>query len=560
MKKILLFLVSLFAFPLSIFADHIYKVDMNIDIQKDGSANIVETWDVEADSGTEWYKQLYNMGNSEISNFKVSMDGNALEEKDWDVNETLSEKSGYYGINYVSKGIELCFGKGDMDRHQFILSYTLSNFIINTEDAQVLYWTLLPKASMDNFYVKVTSYYQFSQSLDVWGYGYKGYAYVYDGYIEMSSEGTLSNEYVVLLAKFPLNTFETTNTVSNYNKFDDVYTAAKKGSYKHNYNNNDWLAILGGILSIVVNIVVWGVLIVLFSKASKKGGNYRYGKTGNKVRKDVPNFREIPCNKDIMRAYFVAEKYNLNNKKTDLLGAILLKWLKNGNVRVEKVDKKGIFKNKVEDNIIFINPPTDIELESKLYDWMLTASKDGKLESGEFKKWCSNNYSKILKWFDDVIDYERDLLIAEGKITVSEEVKAKIFRNTYYDVDSSMMIEAEQMKGLKNYLREFTLIKEKEPIEVALWDEYLIYAQIFGMADEVAKQFKKLYPEITEQMNNLGYDYNDIVFMYNISNSGISSANTARSRAESYSSGGGGFSSGGGGGGSFGGGGSMGGR
>lgn len=559
MKKVLLFLVSLFAFPLSIFADHIYKVDMNIDIQKDGSANIVETWDVEADSGSEWYKQLYNIGNSEISNFTVSMDGNTLEEKDWNVDESLSEKSGYYGINHVSEGIELCFGKSDMDRHQFVLKYTLSNFIINTEDAQVLYWTLLPKATMDSFYVKVTSYYQFSQSLDVWGYGYKGYAYVYDGYIEMSSERALSDEYVVLLVKFPLNTFETTNTASNYNKFDDVYTAAKKGSYKHNYNNNDWLSTLGGILAVVINIILWPIIIILLARNTKID-NYRYGETGNKVRKDVPNFRDIPCNKDIIRAYFVAEKYNLNKKKTDLLGAILLKWLKNGNVRVEKVDKKGIFKNKVEDNIIFINPPTDIELESKLYDWMLTASKDGKLESGEFKKWCSNNYSKILKWFDDVIDYERDLLIAEGKITVSEEVKAKIFRNTYYDVDSSMMIEAEQMKGLKNYLREFTLIKEKEPIEVALWDEYLIYAQIFGMADEVAKQFKKLYPEITEQMNNLGYDYNDIVFMYNISNSGISSANTARSRAESYSSGGGGFSSGGGGGGSFGGGGSMGGR
>ena len=58
MKKILLFLISLFAFPLSIFADNIYKVEMNIDIQKDGSANIIETWDVKADGGTEWYKQF----------------------------------------------------------------------------------------------------------------------------------------------------------------------------------------------------------------------------------------------------------------------------------------------------------------------------------------------------------------------------------------------------------------------------------------------------------------------------------------------------------------------
>lgn len=560
MKKLLLFLICLFSFPLSIFADKIYRVDMNINIEKDGSANIIETWDVEADSGSEWYKQLYNLENSEISNFTVSMDGNLLQEKSWDVNESINEKSGYYGINYVSSGIELCFGKSDMNRHQFTLKYTLSNMIINTDDSQVFYWTLFPNVTMDDFSVKVTSYYQFPDTLDVWGYGYKGYAYVYDGYIEMSNEGSLSDDYVVLLVKFPLNTFETHNVVSEYTTFDDVNNAAKNGSYKHNYNNeNSVLGILGGFFAFFINIGIWALLFIFFSKNSIKD-TYRYGTVGNKVKKDVPNFRDIPCNKDVIRAYFVAEKYSLNKKKTDLLGAMLLKWLKNGNVRVEKIEKKSIFKTKTENNIIFVNPPVEIELENELYDWMLTASKDGKLESGEFKKWCSNNYSKILKWFDDIIDYERDLLINEGKITVNVETKAKIFKTTYYDVDPSMMIEAEQMKGLKNYLKEFTLINEKEPIEVALWDEYLIYAQIFGMADEVAKQFKKLYPEITEQMNNLGYDYDDIIFMYAISNSGISSASAARSRAESYSSGGGGFSSGGGGGGSFGGGGSMGGR
>lgn len=562
MKKILLFLISLFAFPLSIFADNIYKVEMNIDIQKDGSANIIETWDVKADGGTEWYKQLYNMGNFEISNFIVSMDGNTLQEKKWDVNESLSEKSGYYGINYVSGGIELCFGKSDMNRHEFVLKYTLSNFIINTEDAQVLYWTLLPKATMDNFYVKVTSYYQFPQSLDVWGYGYKGYANVYDGYIEMSSESNLSEEYVVLLVKFPLNTFDTDNFTIEYNKFDDVYKAAEKGSYKHDYSDNDssTLGIIGGIFSFLINLVICLVIFMVIFKSAKKSDNYRFGTTGNKVRKDVPNFRDIPCNKDIYRAYFVAEKYNLNKKKEDLLGAILLKWLRQGNVRVEKIENKGIFKNKIENNIIFLKNPDGNDLELKLYNWMVTASKDGKLESNEFKKWCSSNYDKILKWFDDVIDYEKDLLINEEKIKTVEETKTKIFKTTYYDVDSSMMIEAEQMQGLKNYLKEFTLIKEREPIEVALWDEYLIYAQIFGIAEEVANQFKKLYPEITENMNNLGYDYSDFVFIYALSNSGISSANSARSRAQSYSSGGGGFSSGGGGGGSFGGGGSMGGR
>ena len=77
-----------------------------------------------------------------------------------------------------------------------------------------------------------------------------------------------------------------------------------------------------------------------------------------------------------------------------------------------------------------------------------------------------------------------------------------------------------------------------------------MFAQIFGLAEQVAKEFKDIYPDVIPD------DYiDDFNFIYFVSYAGISSANTAKSRAESYDSGGGGFSSGGGGFGSFGGGG-----
>ncbi len=82
---------------------------------------------------------------------------------------------------------------------------------------------------------------------------------------------------------------------------------------------------------------------------------------------------------------------------------------------------------------------------------------------------------------------------------------------------------------LKKYLKEFTLIKEREPIEVSLWNEYLMYAQIFGMADEVANQFKKLYPEVITDMDSMGYSYEDILFIHLITSDGIKSANAAGS-------------------------------
>ena len=216
-NKLIIFLIGLFLLPISVNAQNkIYSIDMHINVTQDGSANITETWDVDGDDGTEWYKVLNNLGNSEVGNFTVSMDGEPLIYKDWDVHESLTQKRGYYGINKTNDGLELCFGKYDYNRHKFTLNYTISNFVFNTDDSQVIYFNLIDRLSnvdFDNFSVTLSSYYNFPDTLDVWGYGYKGYAYVNNGIIGMSNEenSNMNENYVVLLAKFPLNTF-TNNT------------------------------------------------------------------------------------------------------------------------------------------------------------------------------------------------------------------------------------------------------------------------------------------------------------------------------------------------------------
>ena len=127
-------------------------------------------------------------------------------------------------------------------------------------------------------------------------------------------------------------------------------------------------------------------------------------------------------------------------------------------------------------------------------------------------------------------------------------------------MDDTIYEESKKLFGLKEFFKEFSSMDEKEVIEVKLWDEYLMFAYLFGMADKVANQLKKLYPEVIKDMEQRGMDMGTIVFIDNLSTTSVRAASAARSAAESYSSGGGGFSSGGGGGGSFGGGGSMGGR
>ena len=163
------------------------------------------------------------------------------------------------------------------------------------------------------------------------------------------------------------------------------------------------------------------------------------------------------------------------------------------------------------------------------------------------------NYSKILEWFDNILIKARDELIVEGLIIEKEKTYFKFFVREYYEATPGLKEKALQIAGLKRYLKEYTLIKDREPIEVKLFEEYLIYAQMMGIAKKVSKDFKDIYPEIIEQSHFDSYD--NIIFINSYAAYGISSAKSAETRANNYSSGGGGFSSGGGGGGSFGGGG-----
>ena len=43
------------------------------------------------------------------------------------------------------------------------------------------------------------------------------------------------------------------------------------------------------------------------------------------------------------------------------------------------------------------------------------------------------------------------------------------------------------------------MMPEREYFEVHIWEEYLIYAQLLGIADKVEEQFSKLYPKFNEQ-------------------------------------------------------------
>ncbi len=557
--KYILPLIIFLLFPVLAKANSISNIDMDIYIDKEGTAHVTEVWDAYLNEGTEGYKPYYNIGASRFTNFKVSENGTTYDSQSfWNPSDSFSEKAYKNGVRQIENGVELCWGISEYGNHSYTLTYDISNFVAKLNDADMVYWTLIPyelSSKPSNVHIKIYADEKFKDTLEVWGYGnYGGTAYVYDGYIEMNSEGTLqSNEYMTILVKFDKDTFNTSNIISE--DFDYYHKMADKDSKK--YNNKSILNFLINFIFFLPNLIfILPIIFIIkfsYDKANMVGTKkFNFGKNGKVLPKDIPNYRDIPFNKDINKTYWIATAYKLNSKSTDFLGAIILKWLMEKKISLRKVETGKIIKK--EESTIDLTPSfeSDNEIEKELHKMMYEASHDGLLESKEFEKWCNKNYSKILKWFDKVLDAETDALIEEGKIIITEKQSLGFISKKTYNVNETLKNDAVKLKGLKNFLEEFSRIDEKEAIEVNMWEYYLIYAQILGIADKVAKQFKKLYPELIQ---NYDYDYDDFIFINTICYSGMHAASVGQQRAQSYSSGGGGFSAGGGGGGSFGGGG-----
>ena len=50
-----------------------------------------------------------------------------------------------------------------------------------------------------------------------------------------------------------------------------------------------------------------------------------------------------------------------------------------------------------------------------------------------------------------------------------------------------------KLEGLKNYIQEYSKLKEKNANDILLWEEYLIYSVIFNINDNVIKEMDKLF-------------------------------------------------------------------
>lgn len=132
-----------------------------------------------------------------------------------------------------------------------------------------------------------------------------------------------------------------------------------------------------------------------------------------------------------------------------------------------------------------------------------SAMNNNILEVKNFKKWCKKNYNRIDSWLYYILDGSQNELCEKRLITeVTQEEKSlfgKIDTVKHKIVTTKLLDEAIKLKGLKKFLLDFSTMQEKEFVDVHLWENYLIFAQLFGISKRVEKQFSKTYPDFNKQ-------------------------------------------------------------
>lgn len=402
MKKInkilivLCFLFIVFALINKVQANSINSLTMDIYIDKQGTAHIVETWDTNASDKTEWYHTYKNIGNSKIENLSVKDEKQSyIIINNWNIDGSFNDKKYKAGINRISDGVEICFGISNYGKNKYEVTYEITNFVSELEDSQMIYWNLINfEMDVAEASIKIHSDDEFPQTIDVWGFGkYGAPCYIYDGYIEMTTDGKRlnSNEYMVILVKFPLETFNVRNKLNN--NFEYYLNMAQVRSTAYVDNTNDSVMnyspavsagrIISAIFGIIQFAIISGIFIFVFAKLGKgEFSKYKFGEKGKKVPSDVAYFRDIPCKKDIFRAFFIANQYYYGSRniiqgnKTNFFGTVLLKWLKEGKVKIEK-RMRGIIVKK-EETCIILDPTIihDVTMEATLYSMLYRASGD----------------------------------------------------------------------------------------------------------------------------------------------------------------------------------------
>lgn len=558
--------------PASAFTPSIRDVDITLTLLPDGTASIQERWDVCAADGTEWYLVRGNLGDIEIGNLAVSDEsGRAyVNEGSWDTQRSIAEKAGRCGIVRKRDGAEICWGIGSLGDHVFDVSYTMSRSVKSLSDYDMLHLqTVSPGLSSPPRHVRVTVRAQQHQldtaNTRAWGFGFAGRVDFRDGAVVYeSTEAFVRNSSVIVLLRFDKGMFDSPSRQDR--DFADALAVAMEGA---DFGSDSDSGVGGGfarLVAIFVATVAGMCVIAAWSRSARRR------KILGMKPSEVPWNREIPFGGDLeASAYTLAKLGESSGGSGDTLAAaLILRMIYRGELSITKDSRERVEisfsaagagaaagsgdgagadgSSGSADSAVVGSAGSGAagsgsasdQAAEELREMMLKASgADIVLQHNEFSRWAKRHTHEVAGWSSRALVFGRNSL----------RDQKYIYGSAYTPAGQS---EARKLLGLKKFLQDFTLMGEKDTIEVILWQDYMVYGALFGIADKVAEQLRDINPDLFAEV--MDYDYttmHQLLFQTRLLSAAItnSKASVAAEAAQQSARGfGGGTSFGGGGG------------
>ena len=547
MKKLLL-LCTLLCAALSVQAQHeLSELKIYVMLQPNGDAVIEEDRTMYlADQGTEIYEKMYGLAERKMRVTDFSVSDSIYGEYqlvNWDVNQSRAWKAGRCGYNTSEEGLELCWGFGEPGEHTFTTFYVLHNLVQSYTDYDGFNHCFYDAANPPAEYVQLALWAEDStihfspENAGIWHFKYHGDAWFSEsGKVLLKSTQKLGvGDKVVLMMQFNKGIFEPevkhdetfVERVKERAFIDSDYTLDDPGdgSKSSFIGGNDesvfehYLYIVLGLL-VFVGLPLYAILRLIFRKPLERR---RKRKLIQKVLgnvDEVPYYREPPLGGNLIASQRILKNTlgMLNQKTTfgtkEFTEALLLRLLYKGNIDIameqdEKGETRELFRIKQpeavssnnNDNLkAFINGKdkkdfvqdyvrkkysgfaTDEEMERGLQDLLYKAAGDDHLlQPDELKTFIKD---------------EQNVLSVRGFASkLSSAVDNRY--SSEYSFKSTKPEDAKQVFGFWEYLQDFSIIGEREVVEVKLWKDYLVFGALYGMAKKVREGMKKICPDYT---------------------------------------------------------------
>ena len=578
------------------------NLDFDVVVNADGSMDVTETWNIRIGYTNTLYKDFKLDKNkyTNIINVKVAETTDGIRKELTQIDEEMYHvtKNCYYGLKTSSDTFEIAWGVGldkGYETRIYEISYTITDAIGKYNDYAELYWQFVGEdfeIDADKIMGTITLPQTVTNKEDikVWGHNkaLNGEIYVTDyDEIKFKLRDFSAGSYVEIRSLFPTNLITTSDRTYNKNIYDEVYKEEKRWADQANIRKQI-AEIEEGIYTVFFISIILALCIIFIEKA------FKYVKKMSSMQKFEPEqkldyFRDLP-EKNVTPGealYVLKEPYN---NFTYYFGKIFsaemlnlnLKGYIELNVDKEEKNKEKIYIKKLKE--------ADENLKSEerqILSFIIKAIKNkGEIEIKELEKFITNHASSVESLINTTKKLIENSLEKEKIIDKKQQEEYQSYKNFAWGYYLSAFVTVfwafplsiilfldgilcsrikkktnsltqkgvnlqEKWKGLKKYMEDFSLLDEKEVPAVEIWEQYLVYATAFGIADKVLKQLKTIYPNIDDidGLNTSAYMH----FMYHSNfsssfsgaiNSSISSAYTS-SHSSSYG-GGGGFSGGGG--------------